>query len=216
MGFPYAAKRMAGEGTSNDNLLIMKTSSSQWPHRVITSGDVNVERARRKESVRQALKLFRLTLDAVRRHAEWAESRHGIDSAQLSALWELAQNPGMRAADLAKAMAVHRATSLAMLDNLAAQDLAYQHDNHGTQVFSLTAAGQRIVEDVPEYSQGVLQAALRELPDDTLAQLVRSLGTVTEHLPFREQATSMQPNARQLRPSQHPPGNGPREINNAL
>lgn len=165
--------------------------------------DIDVDRARRKETIRGALKLFRVTLDAVRRHAEWVENRHGIDGAQLWALWELAQAPGLRAVDLAKTMAVHRATADALLDELVARGLVLARNANGGNVrtFSLSSAGRRIADAAPDYGQGVLKSALERLPDTGLEQLVASLREVTEALPFREEAAAMQPMSNLLRPT---------------
>jgi MarR family transcriptional regulator, organic hydroperoxide resistance regulator len=164
--------------------------------------DIDVDRARRKETIRGALKLFRVTLDAVRRHAEWVESRHGIDGAQLWAVWELAQAPGLRAVDLAKAMAVHRATADALLDELVKRGLVLAQTAGGhVQTFSLSAAGRRLADAAPDYGQGVLKSALERLPDASLGQLVASLRAVSESLPFREEAAAMQPMSNLLRPT---------------
>ena len=85
--------------------------------------DAAVSHARRKETVRGALKPFRVLLDAAKRHAEWAEDRHGLAGAQLWALWELRQTPGMRAVDLARSMAIHRRTAETVLCELVGLDV---------------------------------------------------------------------------------------------
>lgn len=164
---------------------------------------LDVDRARRKETIRGALKLFRVTLDAVRRHAEWVENRHGIDGAQLWAVCELAQAPGLRAVDLARTMAVHRATAEALLDELVARGLVLARTANGyVRTFSLSSAGRRIADAAaPDYAQGVLKSALERLPDAGLEQLVASLRAVADSLPFREEAAAMQPMSNLLRPT---------------
>jgi DNA-binding MarR family transcriptional regulator len=166
-----------------------------------TPRDVDEERARRKENIRAVLKLFRVTLDAVRRHAEWTESRYGIGAAPLWALWELAQTPGQRAADLARAMAVHRATAEELLRELLARGLVERGDvEGGAATHRLTAAGRRIAEDAGDNGQGVLKAALEHLPEAGLAALLDALRPMTERLPLRESAAAMHPVAHLLRP----------------
>lgn len=165
--------------------------------------DATVSWARRKETIRGALKLFRVLLDAVKRHAEWVESHHGIGGAQLWVLWELSHTPGMRAVDLAKNMAVHRHTAEAMLNELLAKNLVRFETGGEAQspVYFLTPLGQRIAEASPEHGQGVLKAALEQLPDAALEQVVASMRAVTESLPFREDRAALRPLADLLRPT---------------
>lgn len=168
-----------------------------------TSRDVDVERARRKERIRAVLKLFRVTLDAVRRHAEWSEAHYGIGAAPLWALWELAQRPGQRAADLARAMATHRATAETLLRELHVRGLVERAEagvQGGAETWRLTAAGLRIAEDAGDNGQGVLKAALEHLPEAGLNALLTALSPMTEHLPLRENSAAMQPVAHLLRP----------------
>jgi DNA-binding MarR family transcriptional regulator len=157
--------------------------------------DTAVAWARRRETIRGALKLFRVLLDAVRRHAEWAEARHGVGGAQLWVLWELGQTPGMRAVDLAKNMAIHRKTVETLLHGLLDKGLIRTEIASDVQspAHFLTIHGQCIVDASPEYGQGVLKAALERLPDPLLAQTVDSLRGLSENLPFREDRAALKP-----------------------
>jgi len=181
--------------------------------------DAAVAWARRNETIRGALKLFRVLLDAVRRHAEWVEIRHGIGGAQLWVLWELRQTPGMRAVDLARNMAVHRHTAESMLVELFEKNLVRTEGAHDVKaaVYFLSHDGQRIADASPEHGQGVLKAALEQLPAAALEQVVTSMRAVTESLPFREDRAALKPLADILRSTPHDPprravqrgGNGP-------
>lgn len=104
--------------------------------------DADVAWARRKEATLAALKMFRMTLDAVRRHSEGVEARQGISAVDLWALWEFAQSPGMRTVDLAKALAMPRACTNALLAGLIRRGLAKQSPGNGSDglVFSLALA----------------------------------------------------------------------------
>lgn len=165
--------------------------------------DAAVAWARRNETIRGALKLFRVLLDAVSRHAEWAQTRHGLGGAQLWVLWELRQTPGMRAVDLARNMAVHRHTVEAMLDELSRKKLVRTESAAETPspVYVLTVDGQRIADASPEHGQGALKAALEQLPDAALEQVVSSMRALTESLPFREDRAALKPLADILRPA---------------
>jgi len=165
--------------------------------------DTDVAWARRKEATLAALKMFRMTLDAVRRHSEWVESRHGISAVELWALWELAQSPGLRSVDLAKALAMPRASTDTLLAGLIRRGLAKQSPSNGADgpaLFSPTFDGQRIADSSPQYGQGVLKAAMGSLPDASLAKLVQAMGDLLQQLPFREERAALQPMAELLRP----------------
>jgi DNA-binding MarR family transcriptional regulator len=176
----------------------MTSRSSKSPD---TDENTVVTRARRKETIRGALKLFRVLLDSIRRHAEWVESRHGIGAAHLWVLWELRQNPGMRAVDLAKFMAVHRQTAESLLRELLEKSLVREESNGQAPGYFTTAAGERIAAAAPEYGQGVLKAAMERLPDSDLEPLVNTLRKLNESLPMREDRAALTPMAELLRPT---------------
>ena len=167
--------------------------------------DAAVAWARRKETIRGALKLFRVLLDAARRHAEWVEARHGIGGAHLWVLWELGQSPGMRAVDLAKNMAVHRQTVENLVRELQEKGLVRVEAAAQSPIHFLTSDGQSIADASPEYGQGVLKAALERLPDSALGQVVDSMRALSECLPFREDRAALKPLADILRASAHEP-----------
>lgn len=165
--------------------------------------DTDVAWARRKEVTLATLKMFRVTLDAVRRHSEWVESRHEISAVELWALWELTQTPGLRAVDLAKAMALPRPSAESLLDGLLKRGLIKQSVNteaEGASVFFTTFDGQRIADSSPQYGQGVLKAAMGSLSDASLVNLVEAMSELVQNLPFIEKSAALQPLAELLRP----------------
>lgn len=169
--------------------------------------DTDVAWARRKEATLAALKMFRMTLDAVRRHSEWVEARHGVSAVELWALWELAQSPGQRTVDLAKAMALPRAATETLLAGLLRRGLvklASADGGEGPALYAPTFDGQRIADSSPQYGQGVLKAAMNGLSDASLAKLVQALGDLIQNLPFREDRAALQPMGELLRPGALP------------
>jgi hypothetical protein len=173
------------------------------------SQDTDVAWARRKESILATLKMFRMTLDAVRRHSEWVESQHGISAAELWILWELTQTPGLRAVDLTKSMALPRSSTESLLDNLVKRGLVRKDKQakHANAVASAngglffpTFDGQRIANASPQYGQGVLKSAMGQLPDTSLAQLVNAMSDLVQNLPFIEESAALQPMSDLLKP----------------
>ncbi len=163
--------------------------------------DTEVAWARRKELILANLKMFRVTLDAVRRHAEWVETRHGISAVDLWLLWELAQSPGLRMVDLAKTMALPRSTVEPLLSGLLRRGLIRLGESpEATSGFFLSYDGQRIADASPQFGQGVLKAAMGQMSDDTLVQLTQAMGDLVRHLPFLEERAAFQPMAELIRP----------------
>jgi DNA-binding MarR family transcriptional regulator len=172
------------------------------------SQDTEVAWARRKETILVTLKMFRMTLDAVRRHSEWIETRHGITAVELWVLWELAQTPGLRAVDLAKTMALPRPNAESLLEGLIQRGLVRQapdQESGSPGQFFATFDGQRIADASPQYGQGVLKAAMSNLPEASLIKLAEAMIDLVQHLPFREQSAALQPMADLLRPGGQAP-----------
>jgi len=167
--------------------------------------------ARRRETLRGALKLLRVLVDAARRHAESAQARHGVDATQLWALWELNRAPGLRAVELARNMAVLRQTAEQLLAGLTARGLVQAsagQDGLSPQYFT-TAAGRRIADAARDQGQGIVLSALERLPDESLDQVVRALREVVGQLPSRDERSALAPLGDILRPVislEPPPG----------
>lgn len=151
--------------------------------------------ARRRETMTANLKMLRVVLDAVRRHAQWVESKHGLDAASLCLLWELSQSPGRRAVDLAKILAATRATIEAMLSDLERRNLVLRSAMAGTVAYACTDHGRWVAESAREYAPGVLKTAMGQLPDESLEGLAQALSGLVEHLPFRDDRAALQPMA---------------------
>ena len=165
--------------------------------------DTDVAWARRKEATLAALKMFRMFLDAVRRHPGGVEARHEISAVELWALWELGQAPGQRAVDLAKSMALPRTSTENLLMGLQKRGLvklAADSGEDSTALFFPTFDGQRIADSSPQYGQGVLKAAMSNLPDASLVKLVEGMVDLIQHMPFREDRAALQPMGELLRP----------------
>jgi|GEM_PF-1301815 len=179
----------------------MKTISQTDPY-LNSNPDLDVAWAQRKDTINTAVKLFRILLDAVRKQAEWVETRHGIHATQLMLLWELAQSPGMRSIDLVRALSMSRSDVEALLVGLETKGLVWRTQAGSASAHAfVTDEGQHLANSAPLYGQGVIKAALAHLPDKTLNELTHALTALTEQLPFREDSAAYQPMPELLRPS---------------
>jgi DNA-binding MarR family transcriptional regulator len=165
--------------------------------------DPAVAYAKRKETVRDALKLFRVLLHAEMRNMEQIESELGISGAELPVLIELSKTPGMRVVDLAKSLAIHRQAAEGLINDLVEKKLVLAAPASATQTYFLSADGKELVNRSPEHGHGVLKSALDNLPDRDLEQLVNAFRPMVECMPVREEKAARLPLTQPSRSSAH-------------
>lgn len=163
--------------------------------------DGAVASARRRETLRGALKMMRVLLHAVQRHADWTRARHGVDSTQLWVLWELARAPGLRGVDVARNLAIHRQRAEQLMHELARLGLVRVESGpeRPSPAHFLTATGQRVADAAAADGQGVMLSAMERLSDPALDQVVRALRDLVEQLPMRDDRAALSPLADLLR-----------------
>ena len=129
----------------------------------------------------EVLEQFRIIVKSVRRHYRHVERRAGLKGAELWALAQVAEQPGVRVGELARAMAVHQSTASNLLRALQAQRLVTRerqaHDQRQVKLFA-TRKGLKVLKRAPRPLIGVLQQALSELPPARLHALHAELAHV--------------------------------------
>ena len=127
------------------------------------------------------LEQFRIIVKSIRRHYQDVERRAGLKGAQLWALAQVAEKPGSKVGDLAKAMALHQSTASNLLRALERQGLVTRErqarDQRQVKLFA-TRKGLRVIRKAPRPLIGVLQQALSELPAARLHALHAELAHV--------------------------------------
>ncbi|MBS1211399.1 MAG: MarR family transcriptional regulator [Proteobacteria bacterium] len=145
---------------------------------------------------REVLKRFRMIFRAVQQHSHWVESRAGVSSAQLWVLWELAQKPGLRVTELARAMAVHQSTASNLLEKLAKKGLVRREriseDQRVVNLY-LTDIGRETLMRIPKPAQGILQHALLSLPEETLFSIARDLDVLIAEMNIKDDRGALEP-----------------------
>lgn len=115
----------------------------------------------------EVLEQFRIIVKSIRRHYRDVERRAGVKGAQLWALAQVAEKPGSKVGDLAKALAVHQSTASNLLRVLERQGLVTRErqarDQREVRLFA-TKKGLKVLKGAPRPFVGVLQQALSELP----------------------------------------------------
>jgi len=130
--------------------------------------------ADRRGKMLEVLGLFRVVFKSIRKHYQSVERRTGVRGAQLWALAQVAENPGLRVGDLARSLAIHQSTASNLLRDLEAAGLIarkrVREDQRSVRLFA-TARAIGVLRRAPRPLIGVLQQALADLPADNLDAL---------------------------------------------
>lgn len=131
-----------------------------------------------EEQMRAVIQQLRVVYRAMQEHSRWVEKQCGVSAAQLWALAELSQQPGLCVSELSQVLALHQSTTSNLLDKLEKKGLVERRrggpDQRVVQVY-LSAAGADSVARAPRPVQGAISAALARLPETELAGLERGL-----------------------------------------
>jgi MarR family transcriptional regulator, organic hydroperoxide resistance regulator len=142
------------------------------------------------------LKKFRLVFRSAKKHFQWVEQRCGVSGAQLWAMWELGERPGMRVSELASALSIHQSTASNMLDKLEGRSLIRrersEHDQRVVKLF-LTESGREVVAKAPQPARGVLVAALDGMPTESLCELEKQLDALIQGMKVRDRDGALTP-----------------------
>jgi DNA-binding MarR family transcriptional regulator len=126
----------------------------------------------------EVLRQFRLIFKSVRRHFQSVESVMGISGAQLWAVSRIAEQPGIRVTELAKAMSIHQTTASNLVEKLVELGfVARERDSSDGRVvlLRLTDKGAASLAEAPGPVRGLLPDALGKLPFETLESLHANL-----------------------------------------
>lgn len=124
------------------------------------------------------LKKLRIVIRAAQRHSSSIEKQCGVSGAQLWAMHELSEAPGLRVGDIATKMSVHQTTASNLLDALSKKGYVIkQRDSLDQRVvnLSLSQLGQDIVMRAPKPARGLLPDALCKLGHTQLSDLNNGL-----------------------------------------
>ncbi|AMO35576.1 MarR family transcriptional regulator [Thauera humireducens] len=142
------------------------------------------------------LQRFRVLIRTAQRHSQWIERQSGVTGAQLWALQELAEVPGLRVGELANRMALHQSTASNMVDRLETAALIRKERTSADQRvvrLYLTEAGTALLARAPSPARGVLPEALRLLDPEALARLQGELDGLLLQIRDLDEGFGMQP-----------------------
>lgn len=142
------------------------------------------------------LQRFRVLIRTAQRHSQWIERQSGVTGAQLWALQELSEGPGLRVGELANLMALHQSTASNMIDKLESAGLVRKERTSADQRvvrLYLTDSGAELLTLAPSPARGVLPEALRQLPEHELSRLQQDLDALLKQIKEMDEGFGMQP-----------------------
>ena len=150
----------------------------------------------RQEKMHDVLQQLRVMFRSIQAHSRWVERQCGVSAAQLWALWELHNAPGLRVSDLSRALSVHQSTASNMLDKLEEKALIRRdrsgRDQRVVRLY-LTEAGEAVLARAPDHGQGAIMGALVKLPDEVLDDLTDGLARVITEMGVHDSNDRMKP-----------------------
>jgi len=158
--------------------------------------DTDVAWARRQETLRGVLKLFRVIVASAQRHAEQVRRECGIGATQLWLLWELERAPGLRILDLARQLAMHVVMTQDMIETLETRGLVRRTAGEGapkSHRWTVTEAGRSLLASTHLPARGVTALALDNLDDSAIQALAESLQPLVGALPFKDGGAALMP-----------------------
>lgn len=132
---------------------------------------------------------FRMVIKSIRRHYLQVERRSEISGAHLWALAHIAENPGERVGDVARALAIHPSTASNLVRRLALRAMiAPKRKGKDRRAVQLYAAkkGLAALKRAPKPLIGVLQQALADLPAGSVDALHHHLEELISVMKIRD------------------------------
>ena len=152
--------------------------------------DALSSRPTKHQNMLTVLKQFRIVIRNIKTQYQDIQKATGVSGAQLWTLCVVAEAPGIKAGELARALAIHQSTASNLLDRLT--QLGYvERRREGTDqrvvTIHLTRSGQAIVKNAPQPAIGLLQNALLSLSDERLSGLQQHLSELIHALGLKHE-----------------------------
>ena len=153
-----------------------------------------------------ALQKLREIIKTAQEQLQLTSETAGISGSQAWALAEIAASPGLIVSELGKAMAIHPSTTSNMLDKMQRRGLIRREridaDQRMVRLF-VTAAGEKVLAQLPGPATGLLPDALSRLSAEQLDAVNAALALILEKMERRAPGAASTPLASLLT---EPPG----------
>ena len=144
----------------------------------------------------EVLQQFRLIYGSLRQYFRLVEERCGMPGSQMWMLQEVQRSPEIGIGELAARIGVHQSTASLLVDKLVVQGyLSKSRQNVDLRRVGLclTERGLEALAALPGPAEGILPAALAELPEVVLKTLHINLDELIRHLPRKDDSCTGTP-----------------------
>lgn len=141
----------------------------------------------------KVLAQFREVFRAAKLHFASVQRIAGVSGAQLWALWELHEQPGLRVSELTQRMSLHQSTVSNLVEKLSGAGLirrVRETDDRRVVRLQLTSAGNKVIARAPKPARGVLPDVLTKLEKRELAKIHGSLEILIRKMKVRAPGAS--------------------------
>lgn len=148
-----------------------------------------------EEQARYVLRQFRIVFSSVKKHFLDIEAKCGVSGAQLWAISEISDSPGLKVTELARAMSVHQSTASNLVGELEKNGFVRKERGTDQRVvrLRLTEKGHEVVKNAPKPMIGVLPDALQNLPENVLSSLSGNMDVLIARIHIKDVAASTRP-----------------------
>lgn len=139
----------------------------------------------RTERARRTLLTFRRVMASAKRHLVEVRDKCELSGAQLWALTQIGNQPGMTVQDLATAMSVHQSTASNLVEKLVKGRLVRRKRGNADRrqvLLHATPSGAALLRKTPASASGALPAAMSRMTDEELQALEASLLVLADKL----------------------------------
>lgn len=136
----------------------------------------------------RVLAQFREVFRAAKLHFAAVQRMAGISGAQLWALSELHEKPGLRVSELTQKMSLHQSTVSNLIEKLSAAGLIRRVREDGDRRvvrLQITNAGKKVIARAPKPARGVLPDVLAKLDNKELAKIHSALEGLVKNMKVR-------------------------------
>ncbi|MDA8327809.1 MAG: MarR family transcriptional regulator [Betaproteobacteria bacterium] len=148
-----------------------------------------------EERTQETLRKFRIIFSSVKKHFQDIELKCGVTGAQLWAISEIADSPGLRVSELARVMSIHQSTASNLVGELEKKHLVKKKRGEDQRVvyLFLTERGNEVMERAPKPMIGILPDALQRLPTDILNNLSSNMDVLIAIMHHKDEAAATKP-----------------------
>ena len=140
--------------------------------------------------------MLRVLVRAAQRHSTLVEQQCGVSGAQLWAMQEVYEKPGLRVGEVAERMAIHQTTASNLIDSLVKKqciDKLRDPEDLRAVKLVLTRHGRQILKCAPDAQRGLLPDALSKLTEEQMRDLTKGLQALTEAAGGGDKSASLEP-----------------------